>query len=52
MTALQNLEPRIAGLEIVEPVADFGTAQWVNIHDRARCVISEKKKTRVCADQL
>ncbi len=50
MTALLNLEPREAGTEVLEPEADFGAAQWVDLHDRARCIISIKTKTRVCAD--
>jgi hypothetical protein len=50
MTALLNLEPRVAGTEIVEPDADFGAAKWVDLHDRARCLISLRKQTRVCAD--
>jgi hypothetical protein len=50
MTALLSLEPRVAGTEIVEPDADFGAAKWVDLHDRARCLISLKKRTRVCAD--
>jgi hypothetical protein len=49
MTALLSLEPREAGTEVVEPAAEFGAAKWVDVHDRARCVISIKTKTRVCA---
>ena len=52
MTALQRLEPRVAGTEVVEPDADFGAAKWVDLHDKARCVISIPHRTRVCADQL
>jgi hypothetical protein len=52
MTALLSLEPRVAGTEVVEPAAEFGAAKWVGLHDRARCVISVKKKTRVCVDAL
>lgn len=52
MTALLSLEPRVAGKAEVEPAADFESAQWVDMHDRARCVISIKKQTRICADNL
>jgi hypothetical protein len=52
MSALLSLEPRVAGTEVVEPDADFGAAKWVDLHDNARCIISIKTKTRVCADQL
>lgn len=52
MTALLSLEPRVAGTKVVEPEADFGTAKWVNLHDNARCIISIRTRTRVCADQL
>jgi hypothetical protein len=52
MTALLSLEPRVAGTEVVEPAADFGAATWVDLHDSARCLISLRKQTRVCADRL
>jgi hypothetical protein len=48
MTALLSLEPREAGTEVVEPEADFGAAKWVDMHDRARCIISLKTVTRKC----
>ncbi len=48
MTALLNLEPRVAGTTEVEPDADFADAKWVDMHDRARCVVSVKTKTRAC----
>ena len=52
MTALLSLEPRVAGTEVVEPDTDFGAAKWIDLHDSARCLISVRKQTRVCADQL
>jgi hypothetical protein len=48
LTALLNLEPRVAGTTEVDPAADFADATWVDMHDRARCLISYKKQTRVC----
>jgi hypothetical protein len=52
MTALLSLEPRVAGTEVVEPDTDFGAAKWVDLHDSARCIISLRQRTRVCADKL
>jgi hypothetical protein len=51
MTVLLSLEPRVAGTEVVEPEAEFGAAKWVDLHDRARCLISVRHQTRVCADE-
>jgi hypothetical protein len=52
MTALLNLEPRVAGTEVLEPEAEFGAAQWVDLHDRGRCIISYYHGTAICADKL
>ncbi|HEY2575058.1 MAG TPA: hypothetical protein VGI74_02005 [Streptosporangiaceae bacterium] len=52
MTVLLNLEPRMIGTEVVEPEAEFGAAQWVDLHDRARCLVSVHTTTRPCADNL
>ena len=48
MTALLDLEPRVAGTTEVDPDADFADATWVDMHDRARCPISVYHKTMVC----
>ncbi|MBO0804564.1 MAG: hypothetical protein J2P25_16005 [Nocardiopsaceae bacterium] len=40
MNAAQTLEPRVAGTETVEPVADFG-GTVSELHERTRCAASE-----------
>lgn len=39
MTALLNLEPRVAGAEVVEPAVVFAENED-RLHDSARCPIS------------
>lgn len=48
MNALLDMEPRDAGSQTIEPAADFATEEWVNLHDRARCLISVHLSTRIC----
>lgn len=48
LSALLNLEPRLAGTATVEPAVEFTAERWVDLHDRARCVISVHTRTRVC----
>lgn len=51
MTVLLDLEPRIAGTDVIEPSANFAESVDV-LHDRGRCqdTILCEHNTRTCPD--
>jgi hypothetical protein len=51
VTVLLDLEPRVAGTDVLEPEVEFASKKWVDLHDRARCLISKHTTTRACADE-